>query len=234
MRVRRTVRFGVATAAIVVFAALLAPGALASSGQINEAIASPDWSSASITGSVTWNGCEPHGQPKKPDKPDKPGESPKGSPSPRYCGWIPFLTVGPGSIGAGCNSPQRLAPESSPGVTLSWLESEKVDQGTAYFSVSEVSLDGVDDLLICLAVIEVATDYESVCMIPEHWECPANPYPIHRFPHVLDSVRISRPTEGAVAPAVAPPAPKKKRGHRNRGRGAKFGRLQVHRNVAVS
>lgn len=229
---RRALGVSIALAAVL----LVLPAASASaaaSGTITRALASLDGSSGSFAGSVTWTGCEPHGYP--PEKPDKPGpgeEKAKEIPTPRHCGWIPVLTVGTGTTAADCDGRRIAEPETLSGATVVWSEGERFDAGTQSFEVDGVPLGAAEALLACLAVVEVATDYGLRCLIPEWWECPPPEYPIRRFPHTLAAVMIGR--SATVPPVALPGQPAKKRKPRHRGRGAKSGRLQVHRNVAVS
>lgn len=155
---------GAAVLTVALALAALAPAsASATSGEITQAEALPGWATAMVAGSATWTGCalEP---PEPPEKPKPPGEEGEEEPAvdspPPSCGWTPFITVGPGTEGSECSSPERQWPESlGSGITLAWTGSKSSVENTTYFAASDVPLDGDTNQLACLGLIESASAF---------------------------------------------------------------------------
>lgn len=186
---RRSRGGAAALAATLVVAVLMPASASATSGAITKALASSDWTSATVAGSVTWTVCGLQ-LPKSPGpEPPKEGEEEAGAPDspPPSCGWTPFATVGPGTEASECASPSRQWPEAlGPGVTLAWEGSESLSEGTTTFEVPGVPLDGSKKQLVCLGTIEKASAFP--------WHAQASRLlasaflkrePIHRHHHHL-------------------------------------------------
>lgn len=154
------------TLVVAVAAILVMPNdAGASTGEIDTATATPDWSQIAISGSVSWTGCElvpPEPPQKPPGPPEEEGQEEEGSldPPPPSCRWTPFVTVGPGSDAAECATPGRESPDAlAPGVTLAWKGPASASAGTAAFNVTEVPLDGSAPQLVCAALTESASTW---------------------------------------------------------------------------
>ncbi|HET7508665.1 MAG TPA: hypothetical protein VFJ65_00310 [Solirubrobacterales bacterium] len=164
-----------------VLAAIASASASAATGQIMRALTTPDWSQASLAGSVTWTGCEHAGAPPKPEEPKEPprekGEERSAPVDPKplslaYCGWTPFVTVGPGTEPSDCASPARQWPDKlGPDVVLAWEGTESRVNGSASFDVSGIPLDGERERLVCLSVVEVAPIYSQVKCNPDVPDC---------------------------------------------------------------
>ncbi|MGN6254665.1 MAG: hypothetical protein ACTHO8_06745 [Solirubrobacterales bacterium] len=188
---------GIAWAALAL--CLLAPaGAVAASGQITRSLATPDWSYASIAGSVTWTGCELEAPKKPPEPPREEGEEelPPVDKPPPYCGWTPFVTVGPGSQASECSLPGREQPRSlGSGVTLAWEGSERRSEETAAFDVSGVPLSGGVGQLVCLSILEGAANF------PWHAE---RTIPLASAPLTAEPLQREPPVEPCTCPAPGP------------------------------
>jgi len=188
---------------VLLWVSLLAPAAASgtSSGEITRAEVSPDWTTASISGTaVRSNYCPPLPPPPPPgpEGPEKPGEKlpvPPSSP-PWRCGWIPFATVGPGSTQADCTG---LAGE---GVQLVWVGSEIKGPGSEGFDLPVTALQhGSAAPLLCLYAVE--TVYERRVCIPEI-DCSG--YGAVHHTHRLDSALLEV-VPPPLAPSIAPPPP---------------------------
>lgn len=188
---RRSIWGAAVVAAALVVLAVAPVGASASVGSITQALASPDWSRATLSGAATWSGCELE-QPKKPEPPKEEGEEelpPPDSPPPR-CDWTPFLTVGPGD----CSAPGRQPEALGPGIVLAWEGSRSAAAAMLPFDVSAVPLSGGTEQIACLGLIEEASAFPwhakalralaSAVLVPESrvWSCLCSP-PSHRQRH---------------------------------------------------
>jgi hypothetical protein len=153
------------TAALVALLALAVFGpanAVAATAEISKASISSDGSRITIAGSVTWTGCEIKFPKPPPPGPEEEGgeESPPPDNGPAHCGWTPFATVGAGSDPAECSLPGRERPEAlDSGVTLAWEGSESDNAGTVKFEVADLPINGGSTEVVCLGLIEKATDF---------------------------------------------------------------------------
>lgn len=191
---RRSIWGATLVAAALGVAAAAPVGASAAVGSITEALASPDWSHATIAGAVTWGGCELE-QPKEPEPPKEEGEEelpPPDSP-PLRCDWTPFLTVGPGA----CSAPGRQPEALGPGIVLAWEGSRSASAVTLPFEVSAVPLSGGTEQIACLGLIEEATAF------PWHAK-------VSRA--LASAVLVSEPR---VRPCLCPPPGHRQRHHRH-------------------
>jgi hypothetical protein len=170
---RRSRALAVAGGALALGLCLIAP-AEASSGEIIEA--SANGSLSTIAGSVTWTGCV-NAVPPPPPGLVGPGETPP-APSPPYCAWAPYLTLGPGKSAADCTSADRRLASLGAGVSLLWSEASRSDLGSTAFSLSSVPLNSEANRLLCLSVLETAQTGKTLpCMppgppLPPGWHCP--------------------------------------------------------------
>lgn len=154
----RAVRRGIPIV-VLAMSAIVVPSVSAATGQITRALATPDWSQASIAGSVTWTGCElesPKEEPKQPPKEEgEEEELPPVGPVVTGCNWTPFVTIGPGTEASECSAPERRQPEAlGPGIVLAWKGSQSSAGGTVGFEISEFPLDGSKNRLVCLSMLE--------------------------------------------------------------------------------
>lgn len=204
-------------------AAILAPSAIASSGEITRAQANSSWTEALVAGSVNWTGCLRQA-PKWPDEgvivsPEWPGpignEGPLFPPivemPPSVCEWIAFATIGPGEEVSDCKKEGRAFPTSlGSGVSLVWSGNRRSGTGSEEFDVSSPLVDEADQL-VCLSVIEIATVQESGVVCPFHIVVggpnpPCPPIVVRQFSRQLDSAVIE-PTapQGEHEPPSMPP-----------------------------
>jgi len=204
---RRLIGIAIPVAALASLLACVAPAG-ATSGEVTRAEASADWTEGSIAGSVTWTGCErpidmPEGP--KPEEPNEegPDELPGGEQP--YCGWIPFVSIGPGSDPSECATAGRMQLDALvPGIVLAWTGAKGIgESGRQEFSVSGVGLDGSPEQLACLVVIEVAP----IWICPPHDPCD---FTMGQFPAAVASAQLEElpaPDGGApLAGAAASPA----------------------------
>lgn len=192
-------------ACLVAMLALGVPGAAVadSSGEITRAQVSPDWTTASIAGNaVRSNGCE------APPKEPKPGPEEEVVPPilpespPWKCGWIPFVTIGPGSSQADCSADARSWNSFGEGIQIVWTGSETKGAGPAAFDLDDVGLEhGANAPLICLAAVESVTT-RVVCPAVVGFPCP--PYAIVHRTHQLDSALLVEEIAANEAPLVNP------------------------------
>lgn len=125
-------RRGVLATVVSVFACALAltlPAySLAAGGEFTQAESNAGWTQGSLAGSVTWTGCENAVAPPV-EGPENPGEGGKSTtplaPESPYCGWTPYVTVGPGTGPAECDSAERQLGSLGPEVGLVWSERRK-------------------------------------------------------------------------------------------------------------
>lgn len=235
------------------------------SGEIFHAVG--EEGAVSSGGGVEWEGCD-HRVPPTPPRPPTPPYPPGYpwevgpyvvvSPSPPYCGWIPFATIGPGSSEADCSSADRARPdELGEDVRLVWLGEEQRALGSQEFDASALSASEETDRLVCLSLIEIAP-VAVVCPMIVGIDCP--PFVMAEFSHELDAALVewrhpasneegtddsgSSPASGGTPPSPAgspgppvsdPPsasgAPQK---HRGKARHKRHRRLQAHRHKAVA
>jgi hypothetical protein len=193
--------------------ALFMPAAaLASSGEITRAEAIAEWTQGSVAGSVTWTGCANAVRPptQSPGGPESP------PPEPAYCAWIPYATIGPASSSSDCSAAARQLHGLGEGVSLVWSGGERQGVGSAEFDLTDVSLSGEPEQLLCLSATEYAqTDRTIPCMppgepLPPGWHCP---YAIASYPVFLaEMMLVTQPeSEQSLAeeePASSPIRPK--------------------------
>lgn len=168
----------------------------ASSGEITRAEASSDWTAASIAGVVERiNQCQtPSSGKPGPFEPAPP--TPPDS-EPWTCGWIPYVTLGPGSSQGDCTSSARHWDSQGESVQLLWTGQERFAAGKTDFDLQGLALErGADARLLCLAAVESVLVMR-FC-IPEI-SCP--PAIVHVV-HQLDSALL----EVAKTPQSEPPA----------------------------
>lgn len=156
---RGSIRVAAVLAAALALVALAPASASAATGAITKALATPDWTSATVAGSVTWAGCELQ-PPKSPEEPEPPKEEAEEEPPPvgpviTGCSWTPFVTIGPGTDASECSAPGRQQPEAlGPGIVLAWKGSTSAAEGTVSFEISDMPLDGSKNQLVCLSLLE--------------------------------------------------------------------------------
>lgn len=154
----KAIRIGVPVFALMVSAIVVA-SASATTGQITRALATPEWSYASIAGSVAWTGCELE-EPKRPPEKEPPKEEGEEEPPPVGpivigCNWTPFVTIGPGTEASECSAPGRQQPEAlGPGIVLAWKGPTSEVEGTVGFDISQFPLGGSKNRLVCLSMLE--------------------------------------------------------------------------------
>jgi hypothetical protein len=211
---------GVLPMAGAVLVCALTPAASASSsGEITRALASGDWSSASIAGSVTWGGCpQPPAPPPSKEFPPEKGDT-------ATCDWTPYVTVAPGSDPSECKSTARGWPDLGAGVTLTWMGGEQKAPGSLGFDVSGVPLSGGEPQLACLSLIETAP-MRVICTQEIPNDCP--PWKMGTSIFVVDAVALTELPPLYWPPGLGPPLvaneplslkPKKKCRKKSRQRG---------------
>lgn len=181
-------------------AAVLPAGALAfSSGEITRATTMPDWGSASLAGiAERTHYCDHEEGPEPPA--GGTGESPpprQPESAPWACGWIPYVTLGPGSSQSDCAAPTRRLGTLGPGVQLVWLGPELKGPGSVAFDLRDVGLEhGAAAPLACLSVVEAVRE-DVIC--PEDGS-PCPPYAIVHRHDQLDSalVEVTSSTQNAA------------------------------------
>lgn len=208
-----------------------ATSAFGTTGQITEALASPDWMRGSFAGTVEWSGCA-HPVP------------PPSGPSSSYtaCTWTAYATVGPGTSEEACLSPDRQLNSLGAGVQLVWQGEARTEAGSESFAVADFPMDGAAGKVLCLAATEVGTDGKTIpCLppgepIPPGWHCP---YHQVTYFSSLGSSMVAGP--GSVVPqdsavpahACFCPTPSPRRGHRVKHRHRRIW-LSPHQKVSVS
>jgi hypothetical protein len=167
-----------------------------SNGEISWAGVDAQWTFASIAGAAErTHGCSVP-VPGKPDPWEPEPPLPPSSP-PWTCGWIPYVTSGPGSSVEDCSALDRRLGSLGEGIQLIWAGPELMSVGTAEFDLENVPLEGgADAPLLCLSAVE-AVLARRVC-IPEI-KCP--PVIVHEVT-VLDAalleISATRPPDGSV------------------------------------
>lgn len=152
---RGLIRVVAVLAAALVLAVLAPASASATSGAITKALASSDWSSATVAGWVTWTGCGLQAPEPEPPKEEGEEELPPVGPVVTGCSWTPFVTIGPGTEASECSGPGRQRPEApGPGVVLAWQGATSRAEGTVGFEISDSPLDGGKNQLVCLSILE--------------------------------------------------------------------------------
>lgn len=209
----RSSRLMVLLACVAAIGAILAPAAAGSSGDITKALSNAEGTEAEIAGSVSWTGCEHsvlrwEGKPpivwpipEWPEAPFPPEKEIWPPWPPPYCGWVPFVTVGPGDEKSDCSAPERENPDSlGEGVTLVWSAAERRDQGNEDFDVKDVPLDQ-GGRLVCLSVTEIAPVPVFCYLVIGPGVAPCKPFAMARFYGVLGSALIDPPAQDvSVAP----------------------------------
>jgi hypothetical protein len=150
--VRRHVSLSLALG--VAFLGVIFPAgtAVASSGEIIQAEASPDWTTAHLAGWASWAGC---GVPDPSGPPELFSEGPLTGPQTHApCYWRPFVTIGPGSVEEDCEENERLPWANDEAVNVAWTGEEVSAAGTQSFDLPEVPLGEASDQLACLGFVE--------------------------------------------------------------------------------
>jgi hypothetical protein len=167
-------------AAVTTFAVWASP-AVASTGDISRAVATADWTRASIAGSVTWDGCS------------------AGS----YCAWIPVATVVPALPSYTCSGEEAL--DSDPDTRGVWSGGNFSANGTVSFDIPDaVILPGVHGQRLCLSVIQTVKRQEPLCLA----QAPILGYDPATCPLVnhIGTMRVTSRLLTAEVPSP-PPAP---------------------------
>jgi hypothetical protein len=205
--------------------AIAAASASAATGQITRALATPDWSQASIAGSVTWTACElePPEEKPGPEPPKEEGEEelPPVGPVVTGCDWTPFVTIGPGTEASECSAPGRQKPEAlGPGIVLAWQGPKSSAKGTVGFEISGFPLDGSKNQLVCLSMLEELEEVMAAETFTSHGPATAS----RSLASALLTAEPARmePTRPCTCP---PPRPR----HRHRHR-----RHRRHRRISLS
>ena len=121
-----------------------ASAALASSGQITQATATPDWTSGSVAGSVTWDGCS--------------GNNAGGN-----CSWVPLAAAQPSTPSYACYGTDRFS--SDPNIRQVWNGGGQTNNGTVSFNVPNASiLYGVYGQRLCVYVLWTNHIQDPVCI----------------------------------------------------------------------
>jgi hypothetical protein len=205
----RGTKTGVLLVTLLALASVVVPAAAhgALGGAITRAQATSDWTTASIAGVAVRPGdcIEP---PKGPEPGPGEGEEPLEGPTiidgpdsaPWTCGWIPYLTVGPGSVASDCSSWGRRWNSLGSEVQLLWLGPEDRGGGPLGFDLSGAPLEyGAAATLLCLAAVEAVPEGVG-CPAVEGVKCP--PYAIVHRTYQLDSAVLE-----ATEPDLGLPSP---------------------------
>lgn len=198
---RQGARLSVAVAVIAAFAALGAQGASAASGEITKAVASPDWLSASFSGSVRGPECTLSASLPPTTFPGAIGpELPGTEPAPS-CSWTAYLTVAPGSASEECDDSARSPSSLGADVVLAWTSGQRWS-GVASFDVSGVALTGGKPQLACLLLVVKGWQYP-VCVQIFPSPCPT--YIVVGGSNTVDSALLSEESPPNSPPADVPP-----------------------------
>lgn len=208
----------------------------ASSGEITRAHVTPDWAMASVAGvAVRSSGCI--FPPEEPPAPEKELPPPILPDSPPWtCGWIPYLTAGPGSSPSDCLTSSRRLDSLGPGVQLVWVGPEQKQAGSAAFDYAGIGLEqGSAAPLLCLAAVE-AVEEGVVCPAEEGFPCP--PYAIVHRTHQLDWAFFeifTHPSAPVVlGESISPPASPKPCSTRKGNHAKRKARIGIGPSVQVS
>jgi hypothetical protein len=198
-RVRRHISLSLALGVVSLGVILPVGTAMASGGEITQAEASSDWTTAHLAGWASWAGCGVSG-------PSDPLESFLEGPltdiqTRAPCYWRPFVTVGPGSTEGDCEENDRLPWSNDETVSLAWTGQEVSTGGTQDFDLPEVPLGKTPGQLACLGFVE--TVYNT-CAPTKGNVCPMWFSATHVG--VLDSASLESP-EAIVDPKEPPTEP---------------------------
>ncbi len=165
-------------------------------GEITRAEADEDWAFAHIAGAVEWTGCE-HWVTRRAW--EEPGDHP-------HCGWLPYVTLGPGSQTSDCETYDRDLAHLGEEVTLVWQGEERVRYeqdflDLASFDGTSVPLSGPDDQLVCLSITETAPE-QVLIFCPAQFGFPCPWFKTRKFHHEVASALL-----GAVELEEAEPEP---------------------------
>lgn len=137
MKLAKWRRFAILVAIVALLGLWASPADAQSTGQFTRAEASPDWTTGSFAGSITWTNCN------------------------AGCdNWVGEALVEPSTFT--CNSFTGTMV-GNPNIARVWLSGTQSANATVPFDVSEARLlPGIDGQRLCLIVVQVATIGEPV------------------------------------------------------------------------